>query len=278
VPDVRKHPVLAYFILTFAGTWVLQLPMLLGQDGLAWFGWHVPLPAYVILFIASGFAPCVAALWLTRQIEGRDGLKRFLRRFIQWRVGPVPYLVGFLAYPLVYLLATFIATGGIPIAGIRREWAAVITAYLPAILVFPALITWGEEPGWRGFALTRLQERHHPLVATLIVGSCHALWHLPIFFLVSGPPAAGPFELSQFLGNSGTILLISITWTWVFNRARQSILIAVLLHASGNAVGPLMARWIGPFSPAMGHALLGIYTGAAALVILATRGRLGREP
>jgi hypothetical protein len=63
----------------------------------------------------------------------------------------------------------------------------------------------------------------------------------------------------------------------VFNRARQSILIAVLLHASGNAVGPLTTRWLGEVSPAVGHAAMAIYAAAAVILIVATRGRLGYQ-
>jgi hypothetical protein len=38
-----------------------------------------------------------------------------------------------------------------------------------------------EEIGWRGFALPRLQYRRTALIASLVLGTLHALWHLPLW-------------------------------------------------------------------------------------------------
>ena len=101
-------------------------------------------------------------------------------------------------------------------------------------------------------------------------------WHLPIFLLVSGPPAAGPFHLSKFLFNSAMITVISVIWTWVYNRARQSILIASLLHASGNASGALMFALMPALNKQQfGYLNAAAYSVIAATLLIATRGRLG---
>jgi CAAX protease family protein len=175
-------------------------------------------------------------------------------------------------------VAAVIWLGVAPLQNILSQWFAFLTTYLPAMLIFPALITWGEEPGWRGFAQTRLQERYGALKAGLIVGFLHGLWHLPIFLIVNGPVASGPFNLIQFAQNTLTIMVITVIWTWVFNNANKSILLAVLLHASGNALGPLMSAWISDFPQQAQYIGLAFYVVSALALIFTTKGRLAYKP
>ena len=218
---IVRQPVAAYFVLAYLGTWILQLPMVLGQDGLGLFQFQVPLPVYIILFLASSFSgPTGAAVYVTSVLEGKEGVRRFFRRYVQWRVGFRWYLFAFFAFPLIYLLAGSIFMGGEVLSALATHWQVFFTTYLPALLIFPAFITWGEEPGWRGFALTRLQEKYNPLISSLIVGLLHGLLHLPVFIIVNGPPALGPFDPVRFLVNTFGIMMITIIWTWVFNNAK----------------------------------------------------------
>lgn len=265
-----------YFVLTFVLTWSLLTPMVLGKDGLGVFAYHVPIPLYVALFLLSALCPTTAAYLVLRRNGGKDGVRAWLSRFTRWRVGAKWFAIVFLGYPVLQLATASILTGFGALGALAAGWPKIFTNYLPAMLIFPAIINWGEEPGWRGFALSTLQPQVGPWKATLVVGVLHGLWHLPIFLLVSGPPAAGPFHLGKFLFNTGMITVISIIWTWVYNNARQSILIASLLHASGNATGMLMSALM----PALNKQLFGYLNGAAyamiaATVLIATRGRLG---
>jgi membrane protease YdiL (CAAX protease family) len=164
----------------------------------------------------------------------------------------------------------------VPLADLGANWTTFFSPYLIAVLLFPAFITWGEEPGWRGFALTRMQEHYHPLLSSVIVGFMHSLWHLPVFFLISGPVAFGPFDLLEFVRNTATSIAIAILWAWVFNRARGSILIAVLLHASLNASQGWVSALIPDFPmESAGRIILGFYYAAAVALVFMTNGRLG---
>jgi membrane protease YdiL (CAAX protease family) len=273
---MRQHPLLAYFSIAFAGTWLFDLPMVLGQDGLGLFPYSVPMILYAILFILGVYmGPTLAAYLVTNAVDGKEGMRKLFRRYGQWRVGLRWYLFVLFAFPMISIVAISISLQGVPVAELRANWTTFFSTYLPLLLIFPALLTWGEEPGWRGFALTRLQERYHPLVAGLIVGFFHGLWHLPINFLVVGPAANGPFDLMKFATNMLATLSLAMIFSWVFNNARGSILFAVLIHASLNATPAWMGSLIPEYPQAAGMIAIGIYIVAAVALILITKGRLG---
>lgn len=274
---IRQHPVAAYFTLAFAGTWALDLPMVLGTNGLGILPYAVPDILFVILFILGVYAgPTLSAFLVTGALEGKEGRRKLFRRYGQGRVGLPWYALAIFSFPLIYLIAGSIVSGGVPLPEIGANWATFFSPYLIAVLVFPAFITWGEEPGWRGVALTRMQESHSPLLSGLVVGFMHALWHLPVFLLVSGPIALGPFDLQAFSLNIAITMAISILFTWVFNHARGSILIAVLMHASLNATPAWMSVLIPGYpEETAGKFIMGMYFLAAVALIFMTRGRLG---
>jgi membrane protease YdiL (CAAX protease family) len=273
---MREHPVIAYFSLAFAITWALHLPMVLGRNGLGLFPYEVPVALYAILFILGAIGgPTLGAFVVTNALEGKEGMRKLFRRYGQWRVGLPWYAIAVFGFPIIHIIAGSIALHGLPLADLRANWATFFSPYLVAVLIFPAFITWGEEPGWRGFALTRLQEQVHPLAASVIVGFLHAIWHLPVFMMVSGPIALGPFDLTEFAVNTAVTIALAILFTWVFNHARGSILIAVLLHASLNATPAWMGNLIPNYPESAGKIAAGFYVVAAVALIVMTKGRLG---
>jgi membrane protease YdiL (CAAX protease family) len=189
------------------------------------------------------------------------------------------YALAFFAFPLIFLTSGSIVLGGVPFSDIRANWTTFFFPYLFAVLIFPAFITWGEEPGWRGFALTRMQEYYHPLLASVVVGFLHGLWHLPVYLIASGPIALGPFDLQEFSLNIALGIAIAVLITWVFNNARGSILIAVLIHASLNVTPAWMSALISDYPmEAAWKIVMGIYVVSAVALVLRTRGRLGYAP
>jgi membrane protease YdiL (CAAX protease family) len=274
---MRQHPIAAYFTFAYAGTWALHLPMVLGTNGLGLFPYEVPMVLFVVLFILGVYAgPTLSAFVVTNALEGKEGRRKLFRRYRQWRVGLPVYALALFAFPLIFLIAGSIVLGSVPFSDIRANWTTFFSPYLFAVLIFPAFITWGEEPGWRGFALTRMQEYYHPLLASVVVGFVHGLWHLPVYLIASGPIALGPFDLQEFSLNTALGIAVSILFTWVFNNARGSILIAVLIHASLNVTPAWMSALIPDYPmEAAWKIVMGIYFLAAAGLILLTKGRLG---
>jgi membrane protease YdiL (CAAX protease family) len=231
---------------------------------------------YVVLFLAASFTgPTLAALAVTAALEGKQGVKHFLRRYGQWRVGVPWWLLMLFGFPAIYLIAASIWMGAEPLQAVVRQWSVFFATYLPGVLIFPGLLQWGEEPGWRGFAQTRLQRQTGALWASLVVGFLHGIWHLPNHLLVVGPPAAGPFDLVNFLLNTAIVMALTLVLTWIFNGAQQSILVAVLAHASFN----ISQAWLGALLPnqpeQVGNTALIIVAICGIGVVFLTKGKLG---
>ena len=132
----------------------------------------------------------------------------------------------------------------------------------------------GEEPGWRGFALPRLQSLHGPLVGSLILGVLWGLWNLPLFFT--------PWNTLTTLNVVGFVLAttcLAIMYTWVFNNTKGSLLIAILLHWSFDlSTLPVASLFPAPIIDEYGLLVILPGFGALALVLVAsTRGRLGYQ-
>ena len=270
----KRHPLTAYFILAFALMWVFVIPIMLSQRGLG----IITLPdalIEVLLLVATFSGPLPAALIMTTLIDGREGRKKLLRSMFQWRVGLGWYLLLLVGYPLVFLTGMTFYSGAAPWVALAQNWPLIFTFYLPAAafgIIFPSL---GEEPGWRGFALPRLQQQYGPLLGTLILAILHGMWHLPVYF-VPGTILDGPFDITAFAANTGLIIAMSMIWTWFFNNAGQSVFFAMLVHGVSNAASGLIPQLQldAPADP-----WFSFKTGAAfaILLILFTRGRLGYQ-
>jgi uncharacterized protein len=98
----------------------------------------------------------------------------------------------------------------------------------------------GEEVGWRGFALPRLQAHTSPLTASLILAFFWVPWHFMLWKAQGEPVMTWNFWLGS---NSLLIVLSSVISAWFFNRSKGSILVAGIDHAAENStVGLLFIR------------------------------------
>ena len=224
---VRSRPLIVFFVLAFALTWVVWVPRAMGVD----FGVIGQLWTWV---------PALAALISAALTGGRDAVKELTRRLLRWRVSWLWYvlvILGPAAFSAV-TAAAYMAMGG--------SWStaapdAFTTSAATLVLFFLALALTdglGEEPAWRGFALPRLLSRHSALVASLVLGVLWAAWHLPLLWTDGSAAQQLPVWL-LFLDLPAK----SVLFTWVFLRTRGSALLAVLLHASTNLfeVSPAVA-------------------------------------
>jgi membrane protease YdiL (CAAX protease family) len=88
----------------------------------------------------------------------------------------------------------------------------------------------GEEAGWRGFALPRMQSLTSPLVACLVINIFWPLWHL-FLWMAEGRPVFSPEYWAQTYLE---LLPGTVTLGWIYNRSKGSILVAGITHAAAN--------------------------------------------
>lgn len=208
---VARHDLVLFFVLAFV---------------FSWYPW--------VIALAQGrssgpnpLGPLLAALIVAGIAEGWPGVRALLGRIGRVRFGLKWYafvfgLPGLLLAAAIGIMAVLGKVNSLPGAA---EWREVPDRFL-FILLFVGL---GEEPGWRGFALPRLQRQRTPLGASLILAPIWALWHFPLFGTEFPPPIIPAFLIS--------LVGATLIQTWLFNRTKGSVFAQMLLHASVNTVG-----------------------------------------
>ena len=217
------------FVLMFVCTWPIDLWAAAGSHGLV----SVTIPPFLPILVGYGFV--VAAVVMTAVLDGRAGVVTLLRRFLIWRFGVLWYaviLLGPVAVDLTSIGVDVLLHGTVPAFDqpfiLRIVGPSIGLALALPLFIAMEVLTNGEEIGWRGFALPRLQARHSALVASLVIGVVWAVWHYPKF-LTAGNAHDYPFWLFVL-----DTVAKSIIFACVFNSTRGSLLSVTLLHASMN--------------------------------------------
>jgi uncharacterized protein len=270
---LARYPLTFYFLIAYTFAWLVWVPLALSEDGAGVLSYRSPVGASASIAIAS-FGPFFSAFIMTGIIEGREGIGRLLRRCVLWRVELRWYLFTLIGLPMILVLGVIVLPGAMA----SFKGFASLVASLPGLILIVYVLFHGpvgEEPGWRGFALPRLQRLYGPLVGSLILGPLWALWHLPLFWV----PA---WNFPPTLVNIGMFVIASIPFTiimtWVFNNTKGSVLIAILLHGTFDMTFVILNQlFTAPIVTDYGSTVpILIGCGAAALLMIAlTRGRLG---
>src|SRR5215210_1177806 len=185
---VQRHPIITFFGLAYALTWIIESPLVFLRDS-------ITVAQGQIFFILSANVVSVVAIVLTAIVLGRGALRKLLGRLLIWRVNPLWYLV--------VVLGPVALAGGVvglntlmggPALGLGMPLLSVAVFLAFSIVPGSAL---GEEIGWRGYALPRLQAGSSALSASLILGVIWSFYHLPLFF--TGQAFRSPSLLVPFV-------------------------------------------------------------------------------
>jgi uncharacterized protein len=253
--EVKRHPLITFFVLAFALSW-----------------W--PIPFYAAGLVPGtiiGFGPFLAALVVLAVVQGKIGVVGLLRRMVRWRVGfrwyavalLLPVVISGAAAALNVLLFDARAS-----SAVLSGWTGLFSTFT-LLLLIPGIGGSWEEPGWRGYALVRLQTGRSALYASLILGVVWAFWHLPLMVI-------GQIQLSDPL----VIVAWTVVFTWLFNNTNGSVLIAMLMHNMNNVIsgGFFSAMFSEADWVRQGWLLVALWCAVAiVVVIVAGPGHLSRK-
>lgn len=235
---VRRYSIASFYGLALAlGTGILYLVV------------SGTLPSR--LAIASVLSASISGVVITAVEDGREGLKLMFGRVLKWRVG-----AGYWILACLFIVPVFLAGsmpnplfGGDPIDFSRMDPATPILQMFISFFIVAGL---GQEVGWTGFLIPRLQDRHSALVSSIVRAILVAIWHLPLLLYSRHPqPALTDFPYAGWIAQRGfpvtlavMSLMFSLPWsifyTWMFNNTGGSLLLVSLLHASEIWVAYLM--------------------------------------
>jgi membrane protease YdiL (CAAX protease family) len=192
--------------------------------------------------LASVLSASIAGIIMTAVEDGRAGLKLMLKRLLIWRVGIGYWLFALLFLAPVILLGSMANPlfNGDPLSFNSMRPALEILVMFVGFFIVAGL---GQELGWTGFLMPRLQARYGALTSCVIRAALGAIWHLPLFLYsrrqlpaLEDFPYAGWIAQKGFLVAVGALLLFQLTWsifyTWVFNNTGGSLLLVAILHGS----------------------------------------------
>lgn len=226
---LKRHALVIGIVLMFALTW----PIDLANSGVLPF--QFPFIVYILLGWGFGVASVIMT-WLTL---GKEGVLALLKRFLIWRVGWKWYPVAFLLIPSMQFASVLLS------ALVRQTPVDFSTVFAykifgPSVnlvlLIVPFFlfdaIANGEEIGWRGYVLPRLQARYSALVASLIVGVIWGFWHLPKYL--------SHWDTITFVIFMAATVARTVLYTWLYNNTKGSLLLTTLFHASSNTGGIML--------------------------------------
>jgi len=241
---VNRHALPLYFFLAYAISWLIWLPLVLSGQG--WVEGDFSPYLHALGFMG----PMLAAVVVTGVARGLSGIQKLLSGLIRFRINWRWYAFVLLVPPLLFIGAAainYLALGKWPnwqgygrIDDLFPGMGLLGTAVLHFLIVGV-----GEEVGWRGFALPRLQIQRSALRATLILSIFWGFWHLPTFL----------FENSLWSGLGMALFFVLITfpvaviYTWLYNGSGGSLLITslwstlttlVLASATASGIIPIV--------------------------------------
>lgn len=218
---LQRAPLLGFFALTFAWSWACWALSPVVRPELSRLA--------TLLMFAGSFGPSLAAIVVVASTRPAGGLRAWLSRCLQWRIG-----WGWCAFALLLPLAVMLLAAGLHIAlggTIGTSPASghllMTVVNLPLVLLLGGPL--GEEFGWRGFALPFLQDRLGWRTASLVLGLVWAVWHLPLFYIDGTAQAHIPLALFLL-----SVVAMSVVFAWLVHRTAGSVVAALLFHTAIN--------------------------------------------
>lgn len=229
---IRRWPLTCFILLNYGISWAFLYPcyrLLQSAD-------EGGFPPLALIGLVGAYGPSIAAVIITRVLDGAGGVKALFRRILVRGVSLKWYVFAVAAPALLMTIALLGAAAGLGFSPGRVTVVAGLRMVFPYLLIALPFGPMGEELGWRGFLLPRLLKRHSLIRASLLLGLAWTFWHLASFTF-PGAALPGYFQVNALtiVLYLGTLTGETYLMTWVYLKTRGSILISVLFHAGFNA-------------------------------------------
>jgi len=228
---MNRNKIYVFLILTLLWSWTnwfIGLNCL--SDGIN----QESIGKFLVFFFVGVYGPTISGIITTLLFDGLKGVFELIKKLFIWKA-PLKYYVYIILLPLLFVIigialySQFIGKiGGFDI----MAFLSIPTILLAGLYAGPL----GEELGWRGFLLPKLQKSYSNLNSAIIIGFIWFIWHIPLWWapfgtLVSGEPISLISVFTYFI----MLICLSIIITWLVINSKGSVLIALLFHLSINA-------------------------------------------
>jgi membrane protease YdiL (CAAX protease family) len=218
---LRRHPVVAYFVLTFALSWsgalAVAAPHLIHRETL-------PKIIGLLMFPAMLLGPSLVGMLLARTVDGKSGLRLLLSQIFRVRVSARWYaallIPPLLVLTVLLLLERFVSSIYAP----NRFWLGILFGVPAGFL---------EEIGWSGYAFPKMRSHNDALTPSILLGLLWGLWHLPVVDYLGTATPHGAYRLPFFFVFTAAMTAMRVIIAWIYTNTK-SVFLAQLMHVSST--------------------------------------------
>ena len=231
-----KTAVMLYFLLACLISWSAKFYFVSTDIGLVSGG----IPKGLLQLVAQ-FGPSLTGLVFIFLENGKRGIVNLFRNITRFNIHYKWFLCAvFFELFLFHLVLLFCVISGY--GNIKIQTNSVVYTYgnfFLNIALLSILTGLGEEIGWRGYLLPKLQSKYKIMVAAMILSVFNSFWHLrnDCIAMILNNDFAGFSQI--YFPDMGLRILITIPVIFIliyfFNETKGSLLIMILFHGAANA-------------------------------------------